>query len=280
MIKLGINTSGSLVIIQQSTAPSVYLDNWALMDIACNKNTTDLFIKILKKHNGTLEFSGMNLLELSLIEDLTQIKAIEEFLDNIIPNLSFIDMIPQNVIDRENRILNAGEQIPPHWDPNLLRFYATMYRDSLTPLSAKGFFTHLRQSEIIDACRTFMQGFKNLVEEKRQIVKTNPEYQYAVSRIPSGKPMQRATRYIYQDIVNSLIRDNIDMGNSKNWCDFFHTVVPIAYCNFVLLDRTWAHKAKEVIKRLRKTGQSAEMAKIFAKQNMDLFWKEFENKSN
>ncbi len=45
--------------------------------------------------------------------------------------------------------------------------------------------------------------------------------------------------------------------------DFWHTVVPISYCNFVVLDKAWCEIARQVQQRLRETGLLTNEAEIF-----------------
>ena len=84
-----------------------------------------------------------------------------------------------------------------------------------------------------------------------------------------------ATRYIYHETLLSLIRDDMPM-NSNHWRDLYHMVVPLAYCNLILLDGAWATRANSVKKRLQKHGYKAEMAQIFCEIKSDKFWNAIE----
>jgi len=277
MIEIDINSAGNVIYTQHSTCPSVYLDNWALMDISENKPLATRFINSLKERGGSLEISFINLLEFSEITYQSQIDAVESLLESISPNLCFIDVIPRNVIEREDQINQQQKVVPPHWDEKLLRHFATMNKKSLNPLSIKGLFSNLGYPKIVEMSRTFMQDFVEKIEQLREKSKNDSKYLQKITSVPKGVKLQRVTRYIYQDIINSIIRDNIDLSNVNHWRDMFHTIVPIAYCDFVLIDRAWAHKAKETIGRLQKVGQTAEMAQVFSRKNMEEFWKVFEN---
>jgi hypothetical protein len=276
MIKLGVNTAGKVVITKQTTPPSVYFDNWAFMDIVEDNLIAERFTRTLKSRNGTLEFSFMNLLEFSEINDSSQINKIELFLESVMPNLCFIDVIPNRVIDREDKILRKQLKDPPHWNKELLNFFATMKRQSLNPLSIKGLLSDLRDPKIIIKCKTFMLDLVESFERLRKKSKSDPKYRAEISVVTRGVILERATRYIYRDSVNSIIRDNINLSNSNHWRDLFHMIVPIAYCDFVLLDKMWADRARKTITRLRHIGQTAEMARVFSKKDLNNFWKIFE----
>jgi len=231
----------------------------------------------LTRRGGTLELSWMNLLEFARITDTSQVAAAESFLEEISPHLAFIEVIPQIVIDREDRLIQGQEATAPHADIELLRFFATFPRKSVDPLNPQGFFADLRHPQLAHMCETFMSSLSNVIDDLRRKSKEDPQYLARVREVPRGAPVQRATRYIYEDAINSLIRDAIDVSSTSNhWRDLFHMVVPVAYCDFVLLDKTWAAKAREVIYRLRKAGHSAEMATVFSKRQMNNFWDAFD----
>ena len=74
--------------------------------------------------------------------------------------------------------------------------------------------------------------------------------------------------------MRHVAREGIQM-NSNHWRDAVHMIVPVAYCDFVVLDRAWTAKARQVVGRLRKH-HSIEMAKIFAVGELSKFWNEFD----
>ena len=46
--------------------------------------------------------------------------------------------------------------------------------------------------------------------------------------------------------------------------DLFHAVVPVAYCDFVLLDSYWKTKVGQVYKSLNEAGLSMPIARVFS----------------
>ena len=89
--------------------------------------------------------------------------------------------------------------------------------------------------------------------------------------MPLGPHIQHATRYIDVEAGRYLVRDRINMS-SQDWRDYFHMVTPLAYCDVVLLDRRWANKAQEMVRRLRRAGHRAQMAQVFWKRELESFW--------
>ncbi len=61
------------------------------------------------------------------------------------------------------------------------------------------------------------------------------------------------TRYILAEVHRQLLMD-VDVHFTKNDAiDLLHTVVPAAYCDYVLLDKRWCTILNRAAKKLRKT---------------------------
>ena len=264
MLRLA-DSNGNLTTTQQDVSPSVYLDHWAFMNIAGDDQKVQKLVTILNQKNGTLYISFMHLLELSTVKDLRHARNIETLLESISPRIFFIDAIPKNVIGRENQLINGrGPVVAPHGDFKLLKYFITLNRKTLDPLSPEGLFSNLNGPRLKKMCNEFLQSFTNDIDALRQKRKIDQKYNARVRNVPGGVPQQHATRYIWQDLVNSLIRDEMRIENSNHYRDLFHTVVPISYGDFCLLDKTWAAKANETITRLRNAGHGSQMAEIFS----------------
>jgi len=52
------------------------------------------------------------------------------------------------------------------------------------------------------------------------------------------------------------------MGNDA--MDFFHAVVPVAYCDYVLLDNHWAAQVAQLRSRFKRTRMNVPMATVFS----------------
>ena len=56
--------------------PMVYLDHWALNDIALDNDMNDKFVNIMNSSGGTLRLSAVNMTELAKQKDKSQIEII------------------------------------------------------------------------------------------------------------------------------------------------------------------------------------------------------------
>ena len=122
--------------------------------------------------------------------------------------------------------------------------------------------------------QTFLDGVTHHIEIAREKVRLNKKLQVRLKEIPSGPRLPCATRYIVIETLRNVTREGIRM-DSHHWRDAFHMIVPVAYCDLVVLDRSWAAKATQVVRRL-KTIHTIDMAQVFSMGKLDEFWKVFD----
>ena len=274
MIELTVNPDGKLEFYQHTPSPIVYLDNWALKDIALDSSLAHRLIEAIKRRSGTLALSWLNFVELSGLGDSRQFQVVASLLESVTPHIAFLNLIPQAVINQENELLKGASTIGPHLDRDLLRVFAYFRRQSLNPLSVSEFLLGLRDPAcgiIRESSRKFMENLYPLLVQIRKKIATSLKYEARAKAAPKGPEIPRLTRYIYQDAARHLARNRIIM-TSNHWRDFFHMVVPLAYCNYVLLDRTWATIAKEILGRIKKSGFQAETSAVFSPKELPKFW--------
>ena len=79
------------------------------------------------------------------------------------------------------------------------------------------------------------------------------------------------TKFLWESCIDYLaINENMRMPD-KEWRDIFHTIVPVAYCDFVLVDKKWLNFIKS-------TGlEYPQIAKVYSKRNLSEFLKDLEN---
>ena len=278
MIEISVDGQGEIIGKQFYTNPTAYLDLWALMDFALDESSGDRLVQILVGNGGTLAMSWIHFLELSQLSDQSQAMRIAALLQRIAPHMFFIEVVPKNVIERENSILQTGNVIAPHADDKFLKAFLLHRRQSVNPLSIAEFLRDFQQEKVVEMCQSFMAELKEVVESSRRRAQQNPTLGARVREVPMGPHIQHATRYIDVEAGRYLVRDRINMS-SQDWRDYFHMIIPLAYCDVLLLDRTWASKAQEIVRRLQQAGHKAPMAQVFWKREVESFWAVLENVS-
>lgn len=267
------------MITQINTEPAIYFDHWALRLFSSDRELRRRFYSAVVHCNGMLEISWMNLLDFSGVSDSTQINDAEEFLDMLSPKyIGFINVDTETVIKFENRFLSNERDVKdPHVDYELLRKFALYSRKSLNICSFNGFFPSVyeQRKKLNDIRLHFLRNISENLPNLREKAQ-NPEILKRIKKITKGhKDVQYLTRYIDVEIAKYILRNNVRM-ESNDWCDVHHVVVPMAYCDFVLLDQRWNTISRQVQSRLRKVGHDKKMAEVFSQRSLEDFLKRLE----
>ena len=64
---------------QEFLHPAIYFDHWALCEFSDNFDIQNQLIELMKRKNGTLVVSNINLLEFTKMDDQKHVKAAELF---------------------------------------------------------------------------------------------------------------------------------------------------------------------------------------------------------
>lgn len=233
---------GRALLVESLGRPIVYLDNWALNDIALDVSYRETFVSTMKAKKGTLRLSVSNLNELMKQADRQQISAILEMIDSI--DAGFINTNFVDVVTRENSSLRREVHENPSQEVGLILDY----------LLAQNWPESWAMSDVIrtvldnssgDQMRESWDQFAVRMQRLLSSVRSDSKYmrksnERANTTRKKGKEYDRPTRELFQIVFNFVLQ-NVEMRmSSKEWHDFFHAIVPAAYCDLVLLDKRWA----------------------------------------
>ena len=87
----------------------------------------------------------------------------------------------------------------------------------------------------------FLTDMQNLLRIARNDSKYISRAKNRFHKLKSGGPKyQTATRELLQMALDFVMRNrNMRMTQYSEWNDLFHLVVPVSYCDIVLLDKRW-----------------------------------------
>lgn len=281
MISIYCDPTGTVQLTQRMTSPAVYLDMWALMEIAGDKRLAERFNKALLRRDGTLLLSWFHLLEFNKPKSPNTATDAEQFLGSLDWHVAFLEPLPDLVIEAENRLLSqetSGLVQAPHLDNGLLRL---LHMNAKPPAvyGFEGLLRAVQDEEFDDLARRFDEGMSdtsrnlNLVRERRR---SEPAYERQLRLPLSGPKLEAATRYVVRETVRDLIRDDRTRMSTNDWKDFAHMVVSVSYADLVVLDKSWADRAGRVRTRLQSAGLLTQFAKVYAKASFEAFWTEFD----
>lgn len=253
--------------------PTIYLDHWALNDLALNTDNRQRFTRILNNRGGMLRISTYNIRELLGQHNKSQIETVLSFIDEV--DSGFINVDPIEVIEKENQIIAGNVTVGnPSADLDIIDLY----------LMAKNHLSSWKVSEIIKTCldevnessfcsEDFLSRIKSTTEKARQnSISLNKMKRYFEKLRSAGQQYHTATRESLRMVIAFIIKNqNMKMTAISEWNDIFHLIVPVSYCDIVLLDKRW----NEFIKQTGLTPPG--IAYVYDKRGIDDFFKMLEH---
>jgi hypothetical protein len=113
-------------------------------------------------------------------------------------------------------------------------------------------------------CRILEGVFATAVRRVRMI--DSAFFRAALRRPATTAPIQRGTRFIQQELMCALVLDQGRKITRNDAFDFFHAVVPVAYCDFVLLDGYWETQVERLQSRFQASASPVPMARVFSRR--------------
>lgn len=244
MYKLIRNVHNRLELQEHFKRPTVYLDHWALNIVSADAALRDKFVTLMNGNGGTFRLSISNIVEMGSQGDKSQVYAILDMIQNI-GDCGLINIDPAQVIRIENSLLsNPLLRFNPSAELGLIEAFlmahnypekwhvSELIRSVLPSLPSKNIARNSAEflkdmQSLLEIGRGDEKHFSNATVRFRAIKTQGPQY-------------QTATRELWQ-MANAFIMRNRDMKMSKHseWMDLFHVIVPVAYCDVVLIDKRW-----------------------------------------
>jgi hypothetical protein len=118
------------------------------------------------------------------------------------------------------------------------------------------------------------------ITELRRDFDNRKDMRAAIKAPLEAPPHSPATNLIARHLIAPFLKDKLRAINRNNAIDLTHAVVPVSYCDYVLLDGQWAAMVSDLRRRLADAGVSIPIAKVFSKRGngIEEFLAELEGK--
>ena len=251
MLEYIIRKDGQLILNQQAKSPMVYLDHWALRKVSENQRLADAFLHSFKAANATIAVSWVNIVEFSKMASPKAHRDAEHFVGRLLPHIFCMEVNPITVRNNEDAIIRGELSIPAHADVELMKILGGLRPTGFEHFSATGFFASVHNSVGVSSeMDQLTELMIDQIEVLRQRYVTDPEMAKSAKGLPARSSFPQGTRQIFRELITTLLCD-INLKLTKNHAvDLLHAVVPLAYCDYVLLDAHWEAQVKRVRKKL------------------------------
>ena len=249
------------------------------MDFAEEPATKARLSSALSRTGGTLAFSWLNLSEFIKVDSRETAQQAEELLRAAWPNIAFIQVVPHPVIQLEDSDFKDSDQRTSILDRDIFDHYfgRALKSTSPNPWDPAGFITDM-QSQALRAKTAHSRAVglgasRRQYEIAKQRFQTEPKYQRFVRAVPKGPARRWPTKHLMEELDHAAIRGEFDLFARGNVDDLFHSIVPVAYCDLVVLDRANANRLGATLKRLRRADLVRRAARLFSRPTLTDFWR-------
>jgi hypothetical protein len=266
-------TEDGVSIEQITTRPSLYFDQWMWCLLSEQNRLRKKLVEVGARLKATIMYSFATLLELALIEDQEQIEAITEVMESF--DYGFSDADPSMVIRREQELEvpegSAFYNLNPCCDVELIKNYFLNVMDPLKPFQIWPILTKLKEEGKSGTYKTIRQRFGENLTPIVMKARQDPAALARAKERHSKKQLQRNKPPYTQDIYKlaldfAVVNEDMKMTPTE-WIDLLHTVVPVAYFDFVLLDKRWCHYIRTVFPLTY-----PDIAQVFSQRGLDDFF--------
>lgn len=258
------NENNEMRVRQTYDAPTVYFDHWALCDFSDDAALQDRFVEAMLEKQGTFVLSHTNLAEFTNANDPKHAGAAEKFLERLMPNIYLTDFDLENAELFERQPGYAGQRIWPSADLPMLKFVAERSIAAGTDLTLAGFITlsYLYRDRLSAKFTEANQNILAALNEQR----ADPGYVEKARRsVPDV--IRPKTRVVMGELMRELTIDNNATITVNDVVDWQHAILPVSCCDYVLLDRKWEQRVREMARRFAHQGLRIHFAKCFSKRN-------------
>jgi hypothetical protein len=147
---------------------------------------------------------------------------------------------------------------------DLLKAFVLLKPEGPELLTAQELFQVVQGTELIQELDGLADTVIERVSALRDEVVADPEFRRLVQRLPAGRQIQRGTRFVLRELVRSLLIDQRLTLTRNHAIDLLHAVVPVAYGDFVLLDKHWEAQVERIRARLQAAGVTVPIARVFS----------------
>jgi hypothetical protein len=263
-----LDSEGRPQVQQSLVSPSVYLHTWAIRAFAENGLRGDRFRQALQHVRGTLVLSDLNLLDFTSFDDPRHARGAAAFVDSLMPQVFFLRSDPFQVMNRELEYLVKHIRSSPAGDEDMLSLFAEGTAVRGGRMTTAGWFSsvHEKRKSLRDGAQGLADSLFRGINEIRARMTGEQDFRRAVQQGVETARRPRATLALLRAVVYRLQADHRMPQTANTAIDLLHSIVPSAYCNFVLVDGQWHDLLEDARARLVAAAFDARVAMSFSER--------------
>ena len=236
--------NGKIFIEQKPAGPTIYLDQWMWCRLSEDADLRGRFVEVAVSRCCCIMYSIASLMELAQISDRGQLEALADVMDSL--DFGFVEMDPNQVIALEKRHesdkLGIFNDRHPAADRELLDYAVRRHYPAIPKMSA--LLKDLKQ-EIPARYSAMTDRLEASLTPMIERARADSIVLKRAKTKNKDRNIRRAGPPYTEDILRALnfflVANETMKMNRNEWMDILHLVVPVAYFEFVVLDKRWIH---------------------------------------
>lgn len=270
MIRYEINESGKLMLIQEIAGPLIYLDHWALRKLSEEPTLRAEFISSMRTARADLAISWLNIAEFSKLSSGSAHEVAESLVEELLPSVFFLETNPVTVWSNEDEQVQGRHQTPAHADVELLKQVASLRPSGLQQFTARGLFGYVHGSDLATSLAELTGSMLRHIDALRTQYASDALLRRSARSMPPEASHPKATRQLFRELITTLLVDPKLKLTPQHATDLLHCVVPLSYCDYVLLDAHWEAQVSRVKTKLQRGGRDYALASVFSERRHGL----------
>lgn len=271
MLEISIKSGESNFQINQiSPRPWIHLDHWALRHFSSTSQEKKRFLDLLERKGGTLCISWIAVFEIINHDKGKSLSDIIDFYRDLGNKFSFLQCNPMKVMNDEKN-WKLGNTNPGLDMETAVSYFRNIFGNELRQISF---------SQVIETIINNQEAHKKMKEKLKEhkdtglqeFSKHRNRYIKDPSKIAPKIKLEThldVTSYIYYETLKQYVK-----GNSKiepnDIPDIFYTIVPVSYCDFVMIDSKW-------VEFVRNTNpEKGIVSRIYSKKDLPVFFNDLD----
>ena len=251
-----------VVWTQRFERPAVYLDVFAIREIADSDELSARFANALKERNGTWLLAALCMGEFARLRDARHAERAEQLLAQVVPHIYLFLSEPDEERIKRGETDLATRSLPRADERNMDYFSRRWAEEQSLPDTFRGMFQlvheHRDRMEAVldDIAPKLVATLMHLREQ--DVYRSN-----AKAARPDGIRTRQQT--IAGDLLRELALDPNAPISKNEALDLMHAVDAVEYCDLVLLDKAWERRVKALQQRITDACISMPVASCYSK---------------
>ena len=253
-----------VVWTQRLERPAVYLDTFAIREIADSDELSARFVRALTLSGGTWLLASLSMGEFARFADPRHVERAERLLAQVVPRIYLFRSEPD--VDREAR----GEtdlsmrSLPRSEERNMDYFSRRWAREQTFPDTFRGMFRLVYERR--DEMMAILDDVAGKVVANLSRHRQHDDYRRnAKEALPH--PGRTRQRIISGDLLRELVLDTNAPISTNDALDLMHAVDAVDYCDLVLLDKAWERRVNALRGRIDVAGIDMPVATCYSKRD-------------